>query len=757
MFRNLSKAFSFVFHRRLKILIGFFGLAVAVLIFRLVWLQIWNGADYAEQARTALDRPGRMLDTVRGTIYDCRGRVLALDRPTFDLRLHYRFTRLYDDRFWQIERAVRFPGDPPRGMPLSDAHGYLRRQFSIESRALRQASPDELVGPERIREIVMAKADTLLNELAATCDVSNKQLRDAMADINDRIYFMRTDRARRVHCLEQQLPIDPEVNRASEIKADFERLVPEPHRQLKLIGADNTRIAEMNESHIALPDITEDVALAVQETFVGSLLPSGRRRRPVSIEIGKTREYPYRDVACHLIGQLCRADPEPVPQLAESESPSQKHLSAYRLDDRTGAWGTEYTFESLLRGRSRGWVRHDIDGNEIERIEPANGRDVTLTLDIELQAAIQRLFETGGHIGGAVQRGYIGGAVVIDVPTAQLLAAVSVPTFDLNSYYHTDQYRLVVLELPEFYSTNRALSMPYQPGSTIKPTTLLGTLQRALIHTDTLINCHPDNVWWSGPPTAIHSLGPIAAREAIKRSSNFYFIELAEKRLGPAAFQQCLKDAGFGCRILAWPPDPYAEKAVRGFRETAGHTMPVGRGPSGSVSNAELRFMGIGRGALDGSLLQIANSVATIARGGLMVPPTLVRSPVSEPLSQATRLATPETAEVVRAAMASVLAEPGGTAYNTIPVLEHWPDVTVFGKTGSTEYSIFACFARAADGRCLALAVLIEEELFGSELAAPLAGEILKSCADFGYLPPPAAPIATSADTETELSDDCPD
>ena len=141
----------------------------------------------------------------------------------------------------------------------------------------------------------------------------------------------------------------------------------------------------------------------------------------------------------------------------------------------------------------------------------------------------------------------------------------------------------------------------------------------------------------------------------------------------------------------------------------------------------------------------------------MAVPPTLVRSPVTEPLSQATRFATPETTDTVRAAMASVLAEPGGTAYNTIPVLEHWPDVTVFGKTGSTEYSIFACFARAADGRCLALAVLIEEERFGSELAAPLAGDILLTCADFGYLPPPAASIATSADTEAESSDDYPD
>jgi len=82
--------------RRLIVCILFYLLALTVVSVRLGWLQWVQGPKYVDQTRIQQTLPPQWLETVRGTIYDRNGRELAIDRPHYELCLHYKLTRLFD-------------------------------------------------------------------------------------------------------------------------------------------------------------------------------------------------------------------------------------------------------------------------------------------------------------------------------------------------------------------------------------------------------------------------------------------------------------------------------------------------------------------------------------------------------------------------------------------------------------------------------------------------------------------------------------
>jgi len=347
---------------------------------------------------------------------------------------------------------------------------------------------------------------------------------------------------------------------------------------------------------------------------------------------------------------------------------------------------------------------------------------VTLTLDIALQKEVQQLFE---------KRSYSGAAVVIDVSTGRVRAMVSVPTYDLNTYYHYEFYNVINdPDDPLKRNWNRALTVDYQPGSTIKPIILLGALERDIVQASDRLYCDRSSKDWVGPPLDIHNHGSVNAIDAVRESCNFYFIKVAEK-FGAERLGDWLGRVGRGRHILAWPEN-FRDRAFRAFGETAGHYQPIGRE---SLRIADLRFVAFGRGSLDGSLLQVANTTAIIARNGLYMAPTLVQSPLVT--QEQIPVASQHYARIVEEAMAQVVADPLSSGYAAFqPPLWEPSEVIIYGKTGSTNYSLFTCYARSQIGQgCLAVAVLVEVDEFGSEVAAPLARMILKSCARHNYLP----------------------
>ncbi|MBN1845653.1 MAG: hypothetical protein JW810_08225 [Sedimentisphaerales bacterium] len=693
-----------MFQRRLLWITALVLLGIGVLVGRLVWLQILQGRRYLEISQTELILPGRLTDTVRGEILDCRGRLLAVDRATFDVCLHYKLTRLYDQRY--LDWCRRQAGD--------DAEQIRQRQRQLDTQR--------------------ARADELLRELADLCAVPVRQIQERIEQINQDIFVLRTMRARRRWYQSQNRPYVP-LPGAEAILADFARLVPGETDRLERVFQPECDVREMLQPQRVLAQVSQDVALTVEERMVGSWLSLGPSQRLISIETGKQRVYPYGQAACHLIGQVRPVAADQVSTDPPDQDPDDEALSQYRLGDRQGEWGVEYLFETRLAGR-RGWIRLDRDHQTLCQIPARMGREVRLTIDIELEQRIRAVFESENPH----RQSYSGAAVLVDIPTGQIRALVSVPGFDLNSYYQPENFFLIN-EIngradPAHRKRNRALSVNYMPGSTIKPTMLWGALEQGIIDASSQYECLPGKVVIMPSSVCyLYGHGWTGPRDAIKKSCNHFFIELASK-WGPAAVQDWLEQTGFGRRCLAWPQDITDGSAWRALRETAGHIAPIGRQ---TPTARQFEYMSVGLGALDGSVLQIANSMATIARDGVAIAPSLIAEPETPtagrpvvPLSSHLRL--------VQAGMQAVIYEYGGTAHGAFHP-PSWPQdqVLLHGKTGTTEFSVFAGYAldiQRAGG--LALAVLVEDPGGGSSVAAPLARQIWLACGLLGYLPKPA-------------------
>ena len=697
-----------MFQRRLIIFSLLVLGVIGILIIRLAWLQIIRGEKSLESARQLLQENPYWLETTRGSILDCRGRTLARDEADFQVCLHYRLMRLYDERFWKDQRLR-----------------YLTRKGN-ENKTPADADRDlwEKFGPQRRR------ANRLLAELAQLCGISMDKIHEAIQEVNERIFTWRTSRTRRLWYIRHNVPYEPALN-ATAIEEDFARRVPDPDERLRLIY--KTEVEEMNRPQPILESIDRETALAIEERFVGAFLSDTGHNRPVTIRDGKKRQYPYADAACHLIGQLRSLWEESLSKPFRGRLPTAEELKGYYYGDRTGDWGTEYLFEDYLRGQ-RGWVLPSSEPNQVARIEPVFGSDVTLTIDIELQKRIQNVF-AGNNLA---DQEFLGAAVVIDVPTGQVKALVSWPTFDLNTYYLKENYDLIneISDTKDKLKrgTNRALSKNYQPGSTSKPILLLGALDQGVIDEQESFDCNIQNKNWPGKPDHIYNHGPTQSRKAIQVSCNFYFIQLG-LRFGRDKLLQWMQQAGFSKPILTWPADISEQRALEAFRETAGHIAPL----TGNFSIYHLRFISVGLHPLDGSVLQMANTAATIARGGLFLHPSLILSPPSPPQQQ--RIAAEKYARVVQEGMRSVIYEPAGTAYDAFHAGQDgqipWDEdeVRIYGKTGTTDFSVFVCYAQARDGRCLAVGVVAEVEAHGGTTAAMLAREILLACSAEGYLP----------------------
>jgi penicillin-binding protein 2 len=197
------------------------------------------------------------------------------------------------------------------------------------------------------------------------------------------------------------------------------------------------------------------------------------------------RYYPYKTLAAHTIGYTSEIDSETLkkyrPDGFESGSPEEKQKKnplSYEPGDVVGATGVEHAWESYLRGQ-RGWEKRVVDargryrtGPDAERLldapvrqDPLPGRDLRLTIDVELEQSIERAFR--GQVAGA--------AVVADVRTGRLLALYSKPDFDLNDVSGAGGRQRTQQTFNTLFDRavdslhpiiDRTMSGSFQPGST---------------------------------------------------------------------------------------------------------------------------------------------------------------------------------------------------------------------------------------------------------------------------------------------------
>ncbi len=508
----------------------------------------------------------------------------------------------------------------------------------------------------------------------------------------------------------QQLADEQGVDLAKAVQTIIRRV----QKIRRIVGA---KVAEELERHPVVAGMERLVFVDTNSTVGAEIVPTLSRR------------YPFGESACHIIGRLGRATVAERARLGDD----------LREGDRVGQRGVERMSEQILRGR-RGYLRTErvSDGREVlEDIPPVAGRDVHLTIDIGLQRDIERVF-------GAMAGVRNGSAVVISVESGQVLAMVSLPTYDPNKF--AEQFASLRDDELNLPLRHRAVTQYYPPGSIAKPMTALAGLTEGVIGLDTQFTCrgylHTPSAFRCWIYSRGGSHGPLAVQGALKNSCNIFFYNVGED-LGLNRVQYWFGQFGYGQLPGTGLPEEKPGSVAAGER-------PVGPGM--------VRQLAIGQGAFNSTPLQNANAMATIARRGIFLSPRIVLEGGPQQIRRDLDVPS-QYIDVVHRGMYDVCNSSGGTAYR--PFHTGRPlGFQVCGKTGTAQtapqrvdsndngridgeddivrtgdMAWFAGFAPYGDPQ-VAIAVVVEYVTGGggSTYAAPIGREIFRLCKQYGYV-----------------------
>ena len=263
-----------------------------------------------------------------------------------------------------------------------------------------------------------------------------------------------------------------------------------------------------------------------------SLITDGRYEG-VSIRTASARVY-NTTLAAHILGTI-----GPIWQEEWSSNEKTGYVGyadkGYSMNDLVGKDGVEKAFEEYLRGTDgRRLITTDEDGKltgELYTREPQPGGTVALTLDIDLQADVERALAqtiTGMIDEDSNERG--GAAAVVSVGSGEVLALASYPTYDLSTF-NEDYEDLVADErLPMF---NRATQGTYAPGSTFKMCTAVAALESGIITPSSIIQDRGIYTYYRDPQPMCwvyrqggSTHGRINVTQAITVSCNYFFYEV---------------------------------------------------------------------------------------------------------------------------------------------------------------------------------------------------------------------------------------
>jgi penicillin-binding protein 2 len=446
------------------------------------------------------------------------------------------------------------------------------------------------------------------------------------------------------------------------------------------------------------------------------------------------RNYPYGELASHVIGYIGRINTTEKEQLDDSDDADN-----YRGTEYIGKLGIEHSYESQLHGITGvDAMETSAGGRAVRRLgnQPATpGNTVQLSIDIKLQKLVEDLY---GDRRGAL--------VALDPQTGEVLAFVSKPTFDPNLFVEgIDQESWQELnESIDKPLLNRALRGTYPPGSTFKPFMALAALETGKRSPNTLIN-DPGFFMFGG-----HRFGSpenerggiMDMRRAIVESSNVYFYTLAND-MGVQAIHDFMQPLGLGQITGIDLPGE-----VRGVLPSPAWKRGYFKRPEQQKWYAgETISLGIGQGYNAFTMLQLAQATTILANGGTRYTPHLViatRNTTSGVLTPVS--ATPgvplgfksENVAFVRDAMVGVTQ--GGTSARVFAGAGYVSG----GKTGTAQavslgknerysavrmeehkrdHSLYTAFAPAEHPR-IALAVIVENAGFGAAAAAPIARRV---------------------------------
>lgn len=448
----------------------------------------------------------------------------------------------------------------------------------------------------------------------------------------------------------------------------------------------------------------------------------------VNIEATTTRQY-HTAYAAHLLGRvgLMNEDEWSYYKTVDEDGDG---VSDYQMDNTIGKEGIEKAFESYLRGTpGKRALERNTSGKVVSETwltEPEPGDNVVLTIDLDLQTAVEDILANA--LPNLVSKEVAGAAcVVLDVNQAQVLASASYPTFNLSTYSADYQANVENSLKPLF---NRALQGTYAPGSTFKMVTAIAGLEEGIITPTTKIRDEGRYTFYPGiaPQCWIyrqyhttHGLQNVS--EAIKNSCNYFFYDVG-RQLGIERLTDFATRFGLGEKTGLELNEAQGVMAGPEYTKKMGGTWYDGNTLSVAIGQESSQFTPI----------QLANYIATLVNGGTRNATHLLKEVKSSDFSQILytyelqKLSTiniqSKNLDAVKAGMLALTTD--GSVSKYFKNL----GVQVGAKTGSAQISaqtesnaVFVCFAPYEKPE-VAVAIVVEHGGSGSELGA-MAADIL--------------------------------
>ena len=421
-------------------------------------------------------------------------------------------------------------------------------------------------------------------------------------------------------------------------------------------------------------------------------------------------QYPY---AAHVLGD--------VAEVSESDIENDDY---YQAGDFIGKLGIERYYEKQLRGEKGVQILlRDAHGrikgkyqNGMYDSRPVAGKDLTLSLDIKLQALGERLLE-----------GKIGSIVAIEPATGEVLCMVSSPTYDPRLMVGRQRGKNHKILAANVWKPllNRSIMGQYPPGSTFKTSQALTYMTEGIISPGTAFSC-AHGFSFKGLHVGCHGHGsPLAIVDALSTSCNAYFCWGLYYMIGNRKKYRSAHDAmnvwrdymvsmGFGYKLGIDLP---GEK--RGLIPNGDY---YNNAYKGSWNGLTVISISIGQGEVNLTPLQIANLGATIANRGYYITPHVVKKIRGEALDSAFTVkhytkASRSSYDWVVSGMRSSVVKGTCKAANR-------SDYLVCGKTGTAQnrgqdHSVFMGFAPMDDPK-IAIAVYVENGGFGADYGVPI-------------------------------------
>ncbi|MBN2361032.1 MAG: penicillin-binding protein 2 [Deltaproteobacteria bacterium] len=714
--------------------------AMFALTARLYYLQVVRGAEFTDKSESNFVQLRRVVHD-RGIILDRNGRILVDNRPAYDVYLTPAFL-------------------PDSGRTLASLVDALELDRDLARRL------------DRALQGAQGRGDGRSLEVAGGV---RRHAIDAMLKMVDREHLLGVDVQPDSSCHDcSRVLIQPlEFPSAGLV---FQRLA-------SALGVTEEELAPVREEARGAHGLDRFLPIRVSrdlpwEAFVRVDTAVSLFELPgVDVQHTQRRRYRTGLQTAHLLGYINEMTPAEYQRLRED---------GYKMGDFIGRSGIERTYERELRGID-GFERVVVDakgrrmgedrGRALlgdDRGEPPQpGHTLVLSVDADLQRVAEESF--------AALQGVAGAVVAVEVKTGFVLAMASYPSFDPNlvsgRISAEEKHALDTDRLQPW--VNRAIAQQYPPGSTFKVVTALAGMQTGVLTLTRRIHCNGSfrlgsNVWrcWR-----LSGHGALDLHQAIKHSCDVFFYTVGWD-VGIDALASAARLLGYDALTGI-----DLDNEVPGL---IGDTKYYLRRPEGvqkgyAVNNA------IGQGDIAVTPLQQAMAYATIANGGTLYAPQLVRE-VRDQEGQVVhrfeavarwRLQAPEGAlEALRSGLQAV-CEQGGTAYGLHwrrepPGMAEWvrtSGVELAGKTGTAQvvkmgkeikklheldywerdHAWFVAYAPASDPE-IAVAVVNEHSGHGGSHAAPIAANVIRAYFElvrpratsglFDYHPPQAIACA---------------